>query len=417
MEAVATHAIPAAASVRRVLHRWVAAYLGVYLFPFPLSWFDFVPGAQRIHAAVENAWTPVLRFAGTRLFHLEGDLSPVASGSGDRLRDYVQVFCMAVFAALLATAWSALATEKRDQRILAWTRLAARGFLGSMIISYGVLKLLPLQMPPPNFARLIEPYGRSSPMGLAWTFIGASPAYGFFAGAGETLGGLLLFFGRTTLAGALLLLGVLANVVALNFCYDVPVKLFSSTLLAMALFIAAPHLPRIAALLSGKAIAAPPPQDLFARPWAKRSALAVQVLLLAGVLYDTVPRSWKAYRLAQDPPRAEAGLYRVEGAPWALAAIDFYGPSMSLSALDADGVFHRWVVTPGPAADKWKFAGRRIATEPFELAHTAPDADHVVLDGTYQGKAIHALLTRQKEPHFLLQDRGFHWVNDFPYNY
>ena len=36
------------------------------------------------------------------------------------------------------------------------------------------------------------------------------------------------------------------RVVVLNFCYDVPVKLFSLGLLLGALFLLVPHLPRLA---------------------------------------------------------------------------------------------------------------------------------------------------------------------------
>jgi len=64
------------------------------------------------------------------------------------------------------------------------------------------------------------------------TFMGASTPYNVFTGASEMLAGVLLFFPTTTLLGALLAMAVMTQVVALNFCYDVPVKLFSTHLLA-----------------------------------------------------------------------------------------------------------------------------------------------------------------------------------------
>lgn len=66
--------------------------------------------------------------------------------------------------------------------------------------------------------------------------MGYSRTYTIFAGAGEVIGGVLLFFRRTTTLGALILCGVLANVVALNFSYGIPVKIFSSLLLLLAYF-------------------------------------------------------------------------------------------------------------------------------------------------------------------------------------
>ena len=68
-------------------------------------------------------------------------------------------------------------------------------------------------------------------MGLLWTFMGASAPYQMLAGLAEVTCGMLLFWRRSRLLGALLAIGVMGNVVALNYCYDVPVKLFSTELL------------------------------------------------------------------------------------------------------------------------------------------------------------------------------------------
>ena len=78
--------------------------------------------------------------------------------------------------------------------------------------------------------------------------MGASESYNVFTGAGEILGGLLLTTRRTTLLGAIVSLGVLGHVAMLNFSYDVPVKLFSLHLLAMAVFLIAPDLRRLATM-------------------------------------------------------------------------------------------------------------------------------------------------------------------------
>ena len=101
----------------------------------------------------------------------------------------------------------------------------------------------------PNEYQLNRTYGDSSPMGLLWTFMAASPAYTFFAGLGEVIGGLLLVFRRTTTLGGLVVSGVMLNVVMMNFCYDVPVKQFSIHLLMMAVFLLLPEFPRIANVL------------------------------------------------------------------------------------------------------------------------------------------------------------------------
>ncbi|MEM9413814.1 MAG: hypothetical protein AAGA30_22085, partial [Planctomycetota bacterium] len=97
----------------------------------------------------------------------------------------------------------------------------------------------------PREGQLTTSFGESSPMGLLWAFMAASPAYTFFAGLGEVVGGLFLVFRRTATVGALVTFGVMTNVMMLNFCYDVPVKLYSFHLTLMALIVAMPDLPRI----------------------------------------------------------------------------------------------------------------------------------------------------------------------------
>ncbi len=126
----------------------------------------------------------------------------------------------------------------------AWLRLLVRYTLAFTLFGYGFAKIFPLQFPPPRLFRLIQPYGDFSPMGVLWNFMGASVPYQIFSGAAEALGGFLLLFRPTTTLGALVSFAVMANVVALNFCYDVPVKLYSCNLLLMAVFLAAGDAPR-----------------------------------------------------------------------------------------------------------------------------------------------------------------------------
>ncbi|MEZ4453544.1 MAG: hypothetical protein R3B09_29070 [Nannocystaceae bacterium] len=90
-------------------------------------------------------------------------------------------------------------------------------------------------------------------MELAWGFMGHSWVYSGFTGLAEVVGAVLLLWRRTTALGALLLVGVLANVALLNFCYDVQVKLYSCHYLALALILAAPAVrPLIDLLLRGR---------------------------------------------------------------------------------------------------------------------------------------------------------------------
>src|SRR6185369_17105359 len=133
-----------------------------------------------------------------------------------------------------------------DERLHRHVYTYLRFYVASAMFSYGIQKVIPAQFLPLSLDRLVQTYGSSSPMGLLWTFMGASPAYEMFAGAAELLAGLLLIFRRTALLGALVTIGVMSNVVALNLAFDASIKIYASHLLLMAVFLAAPDARKLA---------------------------------------------------------------------------------------------------------------------------------------------------------------------------
>jgi len=124
--------------------------------------------------------------------------------SGDKTFDWVLMFWLLVVAALATGIWSTL-DRKRDNYVTLqkWFRVFIRIALAGQMITYGMDKIIPLQMPFPYLTRLLEPFHDFAPMGVLWASIGAAPAYETFAGCAEMLGGILLIFPRTTMLGAL----------------------------------------------------------------------------------------------------------------------------------------------------------------------------------------------------------------------
>ena len=51
---------------------------------------------------------------------------------------------------------------------------------------------------------------------------------------------------------------------------------------------------------------------------------------------------------------------------------------------------------------------------PFTIER--PDEDSIQLAGTMDGRRIEATLRRTNASQFLLTTRGFHWINEFPFN-
>jgi hypothetical protein len=50
------------------------------------------------------------------------------------------------------------------------------------------------------------------------------------------------------------------------------------------------------------------------------------------------------------------------------------------------------------------------------LSYAQPDPNTLTIDGDLGNRKIHALGHREPIPKFLLTTRGFHWINEFPFN-
>ena len=144
------------------------------------------------------------------MFGVDATIQP--NGSGDTTWNYVQVFCFLVLALAATAIWTFLDRRRADYaRLDDWLRVYVRFALSLTMLLYGAIKVIPSQFPAPSLDRLVQPFGDASPMGILWTFMGASAAYTIFSGAREMLGGLLLVARRTTLLGALVSAGVLTQ--------------------------------------------------------------------------------------------------------------------------------------------------------------------------------------------------------------
>src|ERR1700690_3749582 len=277
-EALSPHWSPA----KRVAFRFCFLYFGLYCFYTQIS--TALISIPNMEIGDPSAYWPmrqIVFWVAAHLFHAKLPLVYTGSGSGDKTFDFVMTFFLFVFCTVATVVWSTLDRRREDYVTLyKWFRLFMRFALASQMIGYGIDKVVPLQMPFPYLARLLEPFGNFSPMGVLWASVGAAPAYETFAGCAEVLAGVLLVFPRTTMLGALIAMADMTHVFMLNMTYDVPVKLFSFNLLLMALFLLAPECQRLADFFFRNRAAAPAAQPaLFKRGRPNRIAFAVQVVL------------------------------------------------------------------------------------------------------------------------------------------
>jgi hypothetical protein len=416
--------------VQRILFRFVFAYLFLYIFPFPLDLIAFIPHAGVVLQPYYDLWNAVIPWVGKHVFHVSITVQP--NGSGDTTYNYVQLFCYLVIALAATAVWTLLDRKRTNYRRLhEWLRLWVRFSLGTAMLSYGGYKVIKSQFPSPGLDRLLQPFGDSSPMGLLWTFMGASTAYTFFAGASEVVGGLLLAARRTALLGALVTIAVMGNIVMLNYSYDVPVKLYSSHLLLMAVFVAAPDLRRLVSFFVLNRTAEPVEMgSLFKRTWARRSALVFQIVFVIGYLGLALYQSYDGRRQYGDgAPRSPLrGVWNVEvmevngqvrppvfteATRWRRVVFDFPG-ALSIQLMSDSRL--RFNLLLDPVKKSMALARRDDPEKKSAFSYQRPESDLLVMEGTMDGQKIRARLRQTNVKSFQLTSRGFHWISEYPFN-
>ncbi|MGB7190823.1 MAG: hypothetical protein WBD10_11845 [Acidobacteriaceae bacterium] len=418
--------------VSRISFRFAFCYWLLYCLPEQgrQSLMGLIPGAYFINRPYVGVWHKFTPWVARHFFHLSGTrITYVPTGSGDTTLDYVQNFLFVALAVLAALVWSLL-DRKREQygTLYVWLRILLRFTLAITLFEYGLAKIVPLQFRPPNLSQLVEGYGESSPMHLLWTFMGASMAYTIFAGLAETTAATLLLFRRTALLGTLVAAGVLLNIVMLNFCYDVPVKLYSANLLLMALFLLLPDISRLAnVLILNRTVS---PADLtkphFSKRWMRVSAKAVTLALFAYFVASTTWGGWQYFqRLKADGTPPIYGNYDVDalslnGKPASLT--DAAKPAWKQVIAD----YGSWVIQSTDGAQpifaphfekgntvylySWKTRSY------IKLNYAQSDAQHLVLTGHLGDDSLEVRLHRTTKGKFLLTRRGFHWISEYPFN-
>ncbi|MBT1706143.1 DoxX family protein [Chryseosolibacter indicus] len=418
-----------------IAFRFFFVYFTIYIFPFPLN---FIPGFHWLYQPLSDITFNYVNEITRSIRGVDYQSLVKPGGSGDTTYNYIQVFLFFTIAILTTIVWSIVDRKRNSyENLLYWLVIILRYYLAVVMIGYGFAKVFKTQFPFPVVQRLMQTYGESSPMGLLWTFMGYSVAYNIFTGLGEVVGGLLLLFKRTTQLGAFIVIAVMSNVVMLNFAYDVPVKLFSSHLLFMAIFIVIPDLNRHLKFWFTNEIIEP----VIKRPlyknrttqWMYYAAKGIFIIMVLvthvwGGLQNTRV-SAEGDMISQIKNSSFSGEYKVDTFILNSDTIaENELPTRRWSSIsiikDNASIKH----TDGGVTD-WKFHSsghhKKVVLLSKDLS-TIGNYNFISLDSaTIQMSGIHnqdtltVLLTKtlkNEDDSFLLVSRGFHWINEYPYN-
>lgn len=407
----------------KLLFRFGCIY--VLLFTSPWTWLGNLPLLDLIgkYYGMVEEW--LVNQANTHIFHIKDVLVPL-NGSGDTSYGYAQL-CFFILTAVGGTLiWSVFDKRKNYDVAYYWLIVLLRYFVAIMAFSYGIIKLFGLQMVFPSMSALATPLGDFLPMRLSWYFIGYSAPYQFFSGAVEVLAGTLLLFRRTSTLGAFVAASVFLNVMVLNFCYDIPVKLFSAHLFVFSNVLLLSDAKRLLNFFIYNKATQPVPHSTLPKLWMRRTQLALKiafVILFIGMpLYGSYQRAFGQEGLGSDK-KLTTGFFSVDefrgnvadSLRWKDVVFE---PNTSGSILTADTLF-RQRYRRGYFSYSFDSLARTIAFKKFPsdsmalftMAYVMPDTNHLVLRGKIRNDSVMVALTRQKR-HFQLAERQFHWLSE-----
>ena len=417
----------------RVAFRFCFVYFGLYCLATQIiTGLVPLPNVDIPDPATFWPVRPVILWVAAHVLRIKAPLVYSETGSGDKTFDWVLAFCLLIVALCATAAWSAVDRKRENYvRLHKWFRLFIRFALAGQLIGYGMSKAVPLQMPSTYLFRLVQPFGSFSPMGVLWSSIGASRGYEIFAGCAEMLGGVLLIFPRTTMLGALVSLADMTQVFMLNMTYDVPVKLLSFHLILLSLFLLAPEFPRLANFFLLNRAAGPSMQpELLKTLRANRIALVMQVVFGAVLIAASAYQAYSDW-YSHGGGSPKSALYGI----WSVDQMTIDGQIRSPLVNDYD----RWrrVIFDLPQQiwfqrmdDSFARYGAAIDVGKKSIAMTKRDdknwkgnfgfdrsgPEQLALDGEMDGHKVRMELKRVDESKMLLRSRGFHWIQENPFN-
>ncbi|HEV3414217.1 MAG TPA: hypothetical protein VG101_17175 [Puia sp.] len=425
-------------NAKRILFRFCCAWFLLYIFFNPNG---ILPGVDEAFNFYITPFHRLIPWIGSHILHLSHPIVIIENnGSGDTTYDYVVLLAVSVLAALACAVWTLLDRRRPSYSTLFyWVTTILRYYLGITMLTYGFAKVFKMQFPSPGLYTLLERYGDSSPMGLAWTYMGYSNGYNLFTGFAEIIPGTLLFFRRTTAIGAFLAFIVAANITAMNYSFDIPVKLLSTTMVLMSLFLLGDNIRRLFNLFFREGTT-----RLFIVPRApiRRKGVRITLVVIKSVLviYAFFGTAWLSLKARQDygdhaPHTALYGIYNtrsflynkdslapiqtdtirwqqlvIDGSPtFAYAVIKMMNDSAHGYRASTDTMHH--VLT---------ISDYRDSTKKWRLHYNYPVTDSLILWGTRfsgtRADSIRIALSRYPLNNFRLNSRGFNWINEVPYN-
>jgi hypothetical protein len=420
---------------QKILFRFFFIYFILYTSPWDS--LAIIPGIGYLIDLYNQAIEWAVIKANEHFFQVFNikHVKPVFNGSGDTSFAWATNYFMLAVAAIGACIWSVPDRKRKNYRPLNYLLcLFIRYSLALIAFGYGINKIFLMQMPFPMLSQFATPLGDFLPMRFSWLFIGYSAPYEIFTGMMEVLVAVLLLYRRTATLGVMIATAVFMNVMMLNLCYDIPVKLYSINLVLLCLYLLANEYRRITCffVLNKPAANCSVYHYPFIKKWMRITRIIIKlavVFVLVTSLYETIgyARDYKAIRFHKD---FKPGVYDVtqylvnrdtipplltDTIRWKDLIIENNGMG-SINTSDTlfrkrygRGYFNFEIDTLQPIIHFKK--APQDATNIFSLHYQLPDSNTIQLWGKQRNDSVFIELKRSPR-HFQLAERQFHWLSE-----
>ena len=418
---------------RKIIFRFFFILLALMMAPW--TWLDSIPGVDYVTKYYGRLMDWLVNTSNTWFFHVRKELVPL-NGSGDTSYGWAQVWLFLSLAVLGSIIWSVLDRKRPGYTHLNyWLCLFARYFVGMTALSYGILKIFAMQMYFPSLHQLATPLGDYLPMRFSWLFIGYSTPYQVFSGVMETIAGGLLLYRRTSTLGILFSTAVFINVAALNLCYDIPVKIFSLSLVLVCLFLLANESRRILCffILNRPAAVCELYHFRYTKKWMRISRWVLKGVFVVIAVILPLKNYYDYYKSANAP----AAKQPIKNGVYTVTAFVVNQDSAALSPTDSlrwrDLIFedgtgsmqtsdtafrHRYnrayfSYMLDSASHTLGFKKRYDDSLPMiRFRFSEPDTNTIRLWGKQKQDSLYVELKRTNR-HFQLAEKQFHWLSEY----
>ncbi|NSL87122.1 hypothetical protein ECE50_009790 [Chitinophaga sp. Mgbs1] len=393
----------------KIIKTFIFRFLAVYFFIFAVQTM-FTPGGL----LPDYFWDKPVTLAGKLLIDRDYFISESTLRYGDTPYNYLLVFCLLVIAFTATLIWQiADRRRKNDDRPAFLFMELLRYGLASCMFTYGIIKVMGTQFGATSFSGLDQRFGEKSPMEVLWTFMGYSYAYTAFTGILEILSGALLLFRRTKIAGALLSIGLTANIAMMNLSYDIPVKILSIHLFLISWFILIPDSRRLLNFFFlNQPVSPSPPLPLFIDTWPRMIRITMACLPFILVIYLQARKTFITYKIRQtQAPGPIAGGYEViYMSPVGIVTWnDLYINSISYAVIrDIQGDKKTDTIR-----NELSMINIRSNLSDMEFHYARPQNDELVLTGKVDNKNAIIRLKKKNSAQYRLNNYKFRWVNEY----